>query len=128
MRLASMEKAGHVVRGGILILLSTQNGRHKFGNFRCVLFFVHHVETGNQARILFFANANVVKNFGNMRVTDHLIANQNEHQMEIWVCSAHICQNVVDHFEFIQKWHLLLFVIKQTPGCVSKFENENVLL
>ena len=62
-----------------------------------------------------------------MRLADHLVADQDKHEVEIGVGSPDVLQNGVNHGEFLQKRDLLFIVVEEAARCVSQLENEDVL-
>lgn len=74
--LASVEEAGHLV-GGAWSLLRTEHRWHELGDLGGVVLLVDHVVAHDQIWEALLADADVVEDLVNVRLTDHFVASQN---------------------------------------------------
>ena len=126
MSFTCVEEARHVLCHAA-ILLSSQNRWHEFLNAWCILFFINHVKACDKVWVLFLGNSDVVKYFTDMRVSNNLVARQNQTHLEVRYLLLCLVNDFLDYCNFIQKWHRLLFFVEETSSGVSQLNYENVL-
>ena len=125
--LSSVEEARQVVSHS-LVLLHSQNLRHELLDSWRILFLVDHVEPSNQVWVLLFRDADVVKDFVNMRVSDELVARKDQLHLEVGHLFPCFINDLLNDRNFFQEWYWLLVFIKDASRRVPYLDNENVLL
>ena len=101
MSLTCVEEARHVV-GHSLGFLGAQDRWHEFFNGRRVLFFIDHVVANDQVWILLLALPDVVQNLSHVRLSDHLVAREDESHLKVRYTGLDLINDSLDHLKFFK--------------------------
>ena len=120
-------------------LLCAKYRWHEFGDAWSVFLFIHHIVAGDQIWEALFTTLNVVENFRYVRLTNHLVAGEDEGHLEVGHALLYLVNDALDHFEFFKQIddivlsvHLgaigIFRKLEKTASCVAQLDDENVLL
>ncbi len=109
MSLACMEEGRQVLSSSGCFLGTQHRGHEAIKSWR-VLFLVDHVVAYDQVRISFPANADVVKDFGYVRLADHFVACEDQLEVEIRDTRFDIRQDILNQLKFVKKWNDLVLL------------------
>ena len=112
---------------------------HELGDAWSVFLFVHHIVTSDQIWEALFTTLDVVENLRYVRLTNHLVAGEDEGHLEVGHALLHLVDDALDHFKFFKQIddivlsvHLgasgILRKLEKTASCVAQLNDENVLL
>ena len=117
-RLTSVEVAAQVLRY-TCGLLSSKNRWHELGDAGRVLFLVNHIVSDDKIRILLLAALDVIQNLGHVRLSDHLVAGQDQRHIKVRHTLLNFFDDAIDHGELVEQVNWIILTIDLRPSLVG---------